>query len=74
LALVRGEEPAVPDPTRAGYRAHLEAADHHLRSGRGADAVPELARALEIGGEEARSAVNELLNLISQPARSSKEK
>jgi ATP-dependent DNA helicase RecQ len=61
LALVRGEETAAPDPARPGYRAHLEAADHLLRSGRGADAVPELARALEVGGDEARSAVNELL-------------
>jgi ATP-dependent DNA helicase RecQ len=66
LALVRGEETAAPDPARPGYRAHLEAADHLLRSGRGADAVPELARALEVGGDEARSAVNELLKLTAE--------
>ena len=66
LALVRGEETTAPDPTVPGYRAHLEAAHHHLRSGRGADAIPELARALEIGGEEARSAVNELLKLTAE--------
>ena len=65
LALVRGEETAAPDLARHGYRAHLEAARHLLRSGRGADAVPELAEALEIGGEEARSAVNELLRLTA---------
>jgi ATP-dependent DNA helicase RecQ len=57
LALVRGQEP----PARPDYHSHLEAADRLLRSGRGADAVPELARALQIGGDEARSAVNELL-------------
>src|ERR671917_276836 len=61
LALVRGEEAATPDPARPGYRSHLEAADRLLRSGRGADAVPELVRTLEIGGDEARSAVDELL-------------
>jgi ATP-dependent DNA helicase RecQ len=66
LALVRGEEAAAPDPAQPGYRAHLEAADHLLRSGRGADAVPELAHALELGGDEARSAVNELLKLAAE--------
>jgi hypothetical protein len=44
------------------YRSHLEAAERLLRSGSGAAAVPELARALELGGEEAREAVNELLS------------
>jgi ATP-dependent DNA helicase RecQ len=63
LALVRGEEAATPDPIPPDYHAYLEAADRLLRSGRGADAVPELARALETGGEEARRAVNELLKL-----------
>jgi ATP-dependent DNA helicase RecQ len=66
LALVRGEEPA---PTRGepgdglapDYRRHLEAAEHLLRSGRGAAAVPELARALEVGGEEARRAIDKML-------------
>jgi ATP-dependent DNA helicase RecQ len=63
LALVRGEEAAASeqDPAPSGYRSHLEAADRLLRSGRGADAVPELAQALELGGDEARDAVNKLL-------------
>jgi ATP-dependent DNA helicase RecQ len=63
LALVRGEEAAAyeQDPAPSGYRPHLEAADRLLRSGRGADAVPELAQALELGGDEARDAVNKLL-------------
>jgi ATP-dependent DNA helicase RecQ len=63
LALVRGEEAAAyeQDPAPSGYRSHLEAADRLLRSGRGADAVPELAQALELGGDEARDAVNKLL-------------
>jgi ATP-dependent DNA helicase RecQ len=67
LALVRGEEAAAPeqDPAPSGYHPHLEAADRLLRSGRGADAVPELARALELGGDEARDAVNRLLGLTS---------
>jgi ATP-dependent DNA helicase RecQ len=45
----------------SGYRHHLEAAEHHLRTGSGAAAVPELARALELGGEEAKRAVDDLL-------------
>jgi ATP-dependent DNA helicase RecQ len=67
LALVRGEEAAAPeqDPAPSGYHPHLEAADRLLSSGRGADAVPELARALELGGDEARDAVNRLLGLTS---------
>jgi ATP-dependent DNA helicase RecQ len=67
LALVRGEEAAAPgeDPAPSGYRAHLEAADRLLRSGRGADAVPELALAMELGGDEARDAVNDLLKLTA---------
>src|ERR687885_2428505 len=65
LALVRGEEATEPEPTSPDYRSHLEAAELLLRSGRGADAVPELARALEIGGDDARSAVNELLKLTT---------
>ena len=64
LALVRGEEPT---PERgsdgSGYRSHLENADRLIRSGRGADAVPELVRALEAGGDDARRAVDELLRL-----------
>jgi ATP-dependent DNA helicase RecQ len=65
LALVRGQEASPPDPDRPDYHAHLVAAGRLLRSGRGADAVPELARALEVGGDEAREAVNKLLMLNS---------
>ena len=61
LALVRGREETTPEPTSSDYRSHLEAAELLLRSGRGADAVPELARVLEMGGEEARAAVDKLL-------------
>jgi len=66
LALIRGEEepdrmPAVEN----GFREHLEAADRLLRSGRGADAVPELAHALKLGGEEARREVDELLGSMT---------
>jgi ATP-dependent DNA helicase RecQ len=61
LALVRGEEPALREADAQDYRRHLEAAEHLLRSGQGAAAVPELARALEIGGEEAKRAVDALL-------------
>ena len=65
LALVNGEEREAappPEPPEAnGYRSHLEAAAALIRTGRGADAVPELARALELGGEEAREEINELL-------------
>jgi ATP-dependent DNA helicase RecQ len=64
LALVQGNEAPAPaqHSTMVDYRTHLQAADRLLRSGRGAEAVPELARALELGGEEAREAVNELLS------------
>ena len=67
LALVRGEETAAPEQNVVGpgYRSHLDAADRLLRSGRGADAVPELARALELGGDEAREAINTLLKQTS---------
>jgi ATP-dependent DNA helicase RecQ len=61
LALVRGEEPGSGNGASPGYRTHLEAANRLLGEGRGADAVPELVRALEVGGEEARKAVDELL-------------
>ena len=69
LALVNGEAreaaPPVPppaEPPRAnGYRSHLEAAEGLIQAGRGADAVPELARALEVGGDEARREIDELL-------------
>ncbi len=75
LALVRGEpvperaqdpapvEEGGPAPNGTGYRPHLEAAERLLRSGRGAEAVPELMRALEVGGDEARRAVDELLKM-----------
>ncbi|MDQ3926016.1 MAG: ATP-dependent DNA helicase [Actinomycetota bacterium] len=63
LALVRGEEPEVEAQSLPlDYRQHLEAAERLLRSGSGAAAVPELARALEIGGEEAKKAVDGLLS------------
>ncbi|HJQ29737.1 MAG TPA: HRDC domain-containing protein, partial [Rubrobacter sp.] len=69
LTLIRGEETHEIVPTgdiqENGFRTHLEAADRLLRSGRGADAVPELTRALELGGEEARREVDELLASIS---------
>jgi hypothetical protein len=61
---VRGEDPTRRDEAGGSvpdYRRHLEAAEHLLRTGSGAAAVPELVRALEIGGEEARRAVNDLL-------------
>ena len=74
LALVRGEEPTHGGETQEGepqegepqdpapdYQRHLEVAERLLRSGSGADAVPELARALEVGGAEARIAVDVLL-------------
>ncbi len=66
LALIHGEE--VTDRSDAGgaeengFRTHLEAAEQLLEIGRGADAVPELGRALELGGEEARREVDELLS------------
>ncbi len=44
------------------YRTRLEAAERLLRGGRGADAVFEFVRAIELGGEEARRAVDELLD------------
>ena len=58
------EEQTVQDESQdaaPAYREHLAAAERLLRSGRGAAAVPELARALESGGEEAREAVDALL-------------
>src|SRR5215210_3149114 len=64
IALVRGEEPAPrdePSTSVPDYRRHLEAAEHLLSTGKGAAAVPELVRALEVGGEEARRAVDALL-------------
>ena len=68
LALVNGEElpakPPEPPPastTPNGFRPHLETAAGLLHSGRGAEAVPELARALELGGAEARREVDDLL-------------
>jgi hypothetical protein len=58
---------AAPDQNgdTAGYRPHLEAADRLIRSGQGAEAVSELARALELGGDAAKEAVNELLKPTS---------
>jgi ATP-dependent DNA helicase RecQ len=66
LALIRGEEaPDTASPAENGFREHLEAANKLLRTGRGADAVPALARALELGGEEARREVDELLGSMT---------
>jgi ATP-dependent DNA helicase RecQ len=65
LALVNGEAreaaPSSEPPRANGYRSHLEAAAGLIRAGRGADAVPELARALQLGGDEARQGIDELL-------------
>ena len=65
LALVNGEAreaaPSSEPPRANGYRSHLEAAVGLIRAGRGADAVPELARALQLGGDEARQEIDELL-------------
>jgi ATP-dependent DNA helicase RecQ len=70
LALIHGEEaPERRDSDAAeeenskenGFRVHVETAERLLMAGRGADAVPELGRALELGGEEARREVDELL-------------
>ncbi|MGF1471591.1 MAG: RecQ family ATP-dependent DNA helicase [Rubrobacteraceae bacterium] len=74
LGLVQGEtvpDQTVPDETVPGetgpngaepaHRERLRAAERFLLAGRGAEAVPELARALELGGDEARREVNELL-------------
>ena len=70
LALIHGEQAADGDDTASpeesaeanGFRPHLEAAERLLRAGKGADAVPELGRALELGGEVARREVDELLS------------
>ncbi len=69
IALIHGEEvvdqddiPSAEENTEEnGFRTHLQAAKRLLRDGRGADAVPELGRAIELGGEEARREVDELL-------------
>jgi ATP-dependent DNA helicase RecQ len=60
LALVNGHEPPEAD---TGYKEHLENARSLLRSGRGSDAVTELYRALELGGEDARREVDEMLDI-----------
>jgi len=66
LALIHGEEvPDTASPPENGFREHIEAAGRLLRSGRGADAVPALARALELGGEEARREVDGLLRSMA---------
>ncbi|WP_053057901.1 RecQ family ATP-dependent DNA helicase [Rubrobacter aplysinae] len=78
LALVRGEEPEEPKEAGAdaggggdphstgnevrGYEVHLKRAGSLLSEGLGSEAVPELARALESGGEEARREVDALLS------------
>ncbi len=53
--------PRPAAPKANGYWPHLEAATGLIRAGRGADAVPELARALELGGDEARVEIDKLL-------------
>jgi ATP-dependent DNA helicase RecQ len=66
LVLIHGQETAESAPAeKNGFREHLEAAGRLLRSGRGADAVPALARALELGGAEARREVDELLGSMA---------
>jgi superfamily II DNA helicase RecQ len=65
LALVHGES-ISNDGDEPAYREHLEAADRLLRAGRGAGAVPELARALELGGEAAKKEVDELLGTVER--------
>ena len=66
LALIHGESaPEGVPPSENGFREHLESAEGLLRSGRGADAVSELARALEVGGEEARREVDGLLKSMA---------
>jgi ATP-dependent DNA helicase RecQ len=70
LALIHGEKVAAHDDGASalvttetnGFRAHLESAERLLREGRGADAVPDLGRAIELGGEEARREVDQLLS------------
>ncbi len=73
LALVHGEEPGK-DGVGSAYRQYLDAAERHLSSGRGAEAVPELARALEAGGEEAAREVDELLSFKTVEQTVEKEK
>ncbi|CAN5889428.1 hypothetical protein BH23ACT11_BH23ACT11_20430 [soil metagenome] len=65
LSLVHGEKKSE-NGSQATYREHLEDADRLLRAGQGADAVPKLLRALELGGEDAIRAVNELLAKVRQ--------
>jgi ATP-dependent DNA helicase RecQ len=66
LALIRGAEaPDGVSPAENGFREHLEVAGRLLRSGRGADAVSALSRALELGGEQARREVDELLGSMA---------
>jgi ATP-dependent DNA helicase RecQ len=86
LALVRGEEPEAAGWAESqsaaesrgdgeGYEACLERAGRLLSAGRGSEAVPELARALEVGDEGARRAVDALLaaNLETAEERSERE-
>ena len=73
LALVYGEEPGE-NGSEPVYRQHLEAAERLLSSGRGSEAVPELARALKTGDEEAGRAVDELLAFKTVEQTAEKEK
>ncbi len=52
---------SIPESSGSGYEEHLEAAQRLLSAGRGADAVPELFKALELGGDIARKSVDALL-------------
>jgi ATP-dependent DNA helicase RecQ len=66
LALIQVESaPESVPPSENGFREHLASAEGLLRSGRGSDAVSELARALELGGEEARREVDGLLKSMT---------
>jgi ATP-dependent DNA helicase RecQ len=67
IALIHGESaPERVLPSENGFREHLASAEGLLRSGRGADAVSELARALELGGDEARREVDGLLQSLAR--------
>ena len=66
LALVQGGDSAGNEGEIPAHRRHLETAECLLRAGQGAQAVPELARALELGGEEAKKEIDELLGTVEQ--------
>jgi hypothetical protein len=45
-----------------GYHGYIEHAERLLAAGQGSEAVPELARAIQAGGDEARREVDALLS------------